>query len=584
MRACAVAVILVAPVLAFGATTAGAALPPRLSEGQAKRIFLADAKVASWLRHYPRSTWVTTAALRSSDRRWQVHVFSGAAGEVATGLVDDTSGAVLEAWTGPQVAWPLARGPGLGGVINHADIWLVFCAVFLLGLGDLRRPLSLRNLDLVALLAFSVPLWYFNHGRVFAGVVLTTLPLLYLLARCAWIGVTNRGPGGGSVLPVWALVLATFFLVGFRVELNHGRSGVIDVGYAGVIGADLIGHGQDPYGRFPVRDTGKPCGPANADGTINDWVQANGRCESANPLGDTYGPVSYMSYLPGLWLFGWSGKWDTLPAVHFTTLLFDVLALLGLAAVGLRYGGARLAAVLALAWAAYPFTQYVSSSNTNDAIMPAFLIWGFWAATWDAGRGAFAALASWTKLASLIVVPLWLTYPSVRERRGALVFALAFAITSALAFWMLLLGNPLHEAHVFYERTFRIQFDRRSPFSLWDWAQYHVGLPDLKWLQHVLQPLLVAAAVAVAFLPRRKTPLQLAALTGALLVAFELLLTHWSALYISWFFPFVALAVLAGAELGGCGQTPSTRDPVSSASLHGDVPASSPVRAGASDA
>ena len=134
MRACAVAVILVAPVLAFGATTAGAALPPRLSEGQAKRIFLADAKVASWLRHYPRSTWVTTAALRSSDRRWQVHVFSGAAGEVATGLVDDTSGAVLEAWTGPQVAWPLARGPGLGGVINHADIWLVFCAVFLLAL------------------------------------------------------------------------------------------------------------------------------------------------------------------------------------------------------------------------------------------------------------------------------------------------------------------------------------------------------------------------------------------------------------------------------------------------------------------
>src|SRR5947208_13883552 len=83
----AVAVILVAPVLAFGATTAGAALPPRLSEGQAKRIFLADAKVASWLRHYPRSTWVTTVALHSSDRRWQVHVFSGAAAEVATGLV-----------------------------------------------------------------------------------------------------------------------------------------------------------------------------------------------------------------------------------------------------------------------------------------------------------------------------------------------------------------------------------------------------------------------------------------------------------------------------------------------------------------
>ena len=85
------------------------------------------------------------------------------------------------------------------------------------------------------------------------------------------------------------------------------------------------------------------------------------------------------------------------PAVRFTTLLFDLLALLGLAAVGLRFGGTRLAAVLAFAWAANPFTQYVSSSNANDAIMPAFLIWGFWAASSDVGRGSLAALAAWAK-------------------------------------------------------------------------------------------------------------------------------------------------------------------------------------------
>jgi uncharacterized membrane protein len=34
-------------------------------------------------------------------------------------------------------------------------------------------------------------------------------------------------------------------------------------------------------------------------------------------------------------------------------------------------------------------------------------------------------------------------------------------------------------------------------------------------------------------------------------MAFELALTHWAALYIAWFFPFLALAVLAGTELGG---------------------------------
>ena len=59
--------------------------------------------------------------------------------------------------------------------------------------------------------------------------------------------------------------------------------------------------------------------------------------------------------------------------------------------------------------------------------------------------------------------------------------------------------------------------------------------------------LLVVGAVAVAFVPRRKSPLQLAALTGALLVGFELVLTHWFYLYIPWFFPFAAFALLAAA-------------------------------------
>ena len=88
--------------------------------------------------------------------------------------------------------------------------------------------------------------------------------------------------------------------------------------------------------------------------------------------------------------------------------------------------------------------------------------------------------------------------------------------------------------------------NRHSPFSLWDWGQYHAGLPDLAWLQKVLQALLVAGAAAAAFLPRRKSPLQLAALTGALLIGFELVLTHWFYLYLPWFFAFAAYAVLAG--------------------------------------
>jgi hypothetical protein len=540
-------------LLALGtATGTTGATEPVTTPDRAKAIFLAHPKVAAWTERYPARSRIATARFRPKLKVWQVSVFSGKAGQIAGGKVD-LHGRVVEAWVGPEVAWPLARGNGLGGVLNRPLVWLSFCAFFLIGLGNLRRPLCMRNLDLLAFLSFSVHIWYFNEGRVFASIIAASVTFVYLIARSTWIGWTNRASPVAATLPVWLLIGATVLLAGFRTGLNMEKSGILDVGYAGVIGADRLVNGTAPYGNFPVRDTGRPCGRADEEGEINDWIQANGRCESANPLGDTYGPVNYAAYIPGLWLFGWSGKWDSLPAVHFTTILFDLLAILGLGVVGLRFGGMRLAALLGFAWAANPFTQYASSSNVNDAIMPAFLIWGFWAASSDIGRGAFAALAAWTKLAALIVVPLWATYPSTRSLRRPAVFAPAFTVVTAVSFWFLFVGgHPIADLQRFYERTFEIQLDRHSPFSLWDWGQYHAsGLPDLKWAQRLLQVALAVAALAVAVVPRRKTPLQLAALTAALLMAFEFLLTHWSALYIAWFFPFYALGVVAAAELGG---------------------------------
>ena len=545
--------LLVGALLAApGATPASASPRTVTTEEAAKAVLLAHPKVARWMQRYPRPTWVTTARFRPKLDVWQVSVFSGKAGETATGKVD-TGGRVVEAWVGPEVAWPLARGSGLGGILNRPLIWLSFCLFFLVGLANLRKPLSLRNLDLLVFLSFSIYLLYFNEGRVFASVAAASVPFVYLIGRCVWIGWTNRASPTAAAVPVWLLVGATVLLFGFRVGLNTEGSGVLDVGYAGVIGADRLANGVSPYGNFPVKDTGRPCGPASEDGDVGDWIQANGRCETANHLGDTYGPVNYHAYLPGLALFGWSGKWDGLPAVHFTTILFDLLAILGLAAVGFRFGGKRLAVLLAFAWVANPFTQYVSSSNTNDAIMPAFLIWGFWAASSNVGRGVFAALGAWAKLAALVVAPLWATYPDARHWRRTTVFAAAFTVTTVFCFWTLILGgNPVEAFRVFYERTFEIQVDRHSPFSPWDWGQYHArGIPDLRWLQQPLQVALVGAALAFAFLPRRKSPLQLAALTAALLMGFELVLTHWAALYIAWFFPFLLLAVVAGTELGG---------------------------------
>jgi hypothetical protein len=561
-RALALAVI----ALALGAPAAALANPPqhkplpapslqppspRLTKAEVARIFLRDRKVASWLDRYPKKGRSTDATFAKGS--WKVSVWWGAAGEVATGRVDDTSGAVTEAWTGPQVAWKMARGysGAFGGnEINNAGIWLAFCAVFLLGLADFRRPLNVRNLDLLALLSFSLSLLYFNRGHVFTSVPLVYPPLVYLLVRMVWSGWRGRlATGATPVWPVWLLVAATIFLAGFRVGLNVSSSNVIDVGYSGVIGAERIAHGQSPYGHFPVEENLKACGPKDSEGEIRDRIQTNGRCESANPQGDTYGPVAYEAYLPAYLAFGWSGKWDDLPAAHAASIAFDLLCLLGLALVGLRFGGTRLAATLAFAWVAYPFTQYVSSSNTNDALPPLFLIWGFWLVTSPAARGAAVALSGWTKFAPLLLAPLWASYPDAYARpRQKLLFLAAFLVATLAAFSILLLEpHPLAAAHEFWRRTVSWQIKRESPFSIWDWRQYHAGLPDLHILQRVLEGLLIAGAVAAYFLPRRKSPLQLAALTAALLLGFELVLTHWFYLYLPWFFPFAAFAVLAPA-------------------------------------
>jgi hypothetical protein len=81
-------------------------------------------------------------------------------------------------------------------------------------------------------------------------------------------------------------------------------------------------------------------------------------------------------------------------------------------------------------------------------------------------------------------------------------------------------------------------------------------------VQRFLQALLVAGALVFALVPRKKTPLQLAALTGVLLLGFEMVLTHWSYLYIPWFFPFVAYATLAQAEPEPPEPEPDEQQPV----------------------
>ncbi len=527
------------------------ATSPRLHEDAVVDLFLAQPKVARWLERYPPDP-TTDASFDADDGTWTVHVWSGDAGEIARGVVVDSDGRVTEAWTGPQVAWQMARGrPGAfgGKLLTSWPVWLGLSALFLLGLVDVRRPLSLRTVDLLVLLSFGVSLAFFNRGEVFRSAALAVPPLVYLVVRTAWIGFRRDSRAGPALprWPVWLLAAATLFLVGFRVGMNveHPRT-VIDVGYAGVIGADRILEGRAPYGAMPV-EGGRACAPPRSDGRVRERIQPNGRCESTNPRGDTYGPVAYLAYVPAVLAFGWDGRWDDLPAAHATAIALDLLVLLGLVLVGRRLGGSRLGAALAFGWAAYPFTTYALLANTNDALMPALLVWGFWLASSPTARGAATALAGWAKFASLLVVPLWLTYRSGLRPASVVRFVAGFGVATVLAFSILLLEPSLWTAlETLWQRTIGFQLGRDSPFSIWGWGQYHAaGIPDLASLQTVVQLATIVLAGVVAAVPREKGPLELAALTAAVLVAVQLSLTHWFYLYLPWMLPFALLAVMA---------------------------------------
>ena len=148
-------------------------------------------------------------------------------------------------------------------------------------------------------------------------------PLLaYLAVRMLMAGFRPRERSERLVprLPVRWMAIGLVLLVAFRVGLNLADSNVVDVGYASVVGADRIAHGEELY-------------------VANDVH------------GDTYGPVNYVAYVPFELAFPWDGTWDSVPAAHAAAITFDLLTIVGLMLLGTTLrpgrGGRHLGLALA---------------------------------------------------------------------------------------------------------------------------------------------------------------------------------------------------------------------------------------------
>jgi hypothetical protein len=482
--------------------------PPgyRLTGNQATAIADRSPKVIATRRKHPGAF---SNVFEKSGLRWQVSYYERdkPSKEVAQVYVSDDTGRITEAWTGPQVAWTMARGyaGAFGRKVNSPWVWIPLTLLFVIPFVDPRRPFRIRHLDLLVLAGFGVSVAFFNDANIDVSVPLAYPLLLYLLGRMLWIGL-RRGRRPDALRPLvplsWLLV-GLLFLVGFRIGLNIASSNVIDVGYSGVIGANRLAHGDQLWGNFP----------------------------KDNEHGDTYGPVTYAAYVPFERVLPWSGTWDSLPAAHAAAIAFDLLCLGLIFLVGRQLRGPPTGLTLAYAWAANPFTLYAMNCNVNDALVGALVLGAIAAAASPVGRGALVGLAGMAKFAPLGLAPLFATH----TRGGALRVALGLAAALAPCLLLVLAFGGLHE---FYDRTLGFQASRGSPFSVW-------GLYDWTAAQAVVQAAAAILAVAVAFVPRRRDVVGLAALSAAVLIALQLGVTHWFYLYLVWFLGPVLIALLA---------------------------------------
>lgn len=410
--------------------------------------------------------------------------------------------------------------------VAHAWALVPFGLLMVLPLfagGPQRR---LLNLDLVMLLLPVAAIALERVPRQWP-VLLVYVSLAYLALRMLVLARSQTGPLSGSAPPaiprdwlVAGIAVLAFVHVSWATQ-SHVSS---DVGEGGVNGALRIVHGQSLYGPRA--------------GTVSGAAQHT----------DTYGPFNYEAYIP--LALGLSRK----RAALLTALFFDLLTAGLLFVLGRRTRGPTTGVTLAFCWLAFPLTLYEDALGFNDSIVAAMLVATVLAARLPSRRGAAAALAVWSKLSPLALVPVLATYQlagrSPARRAGA--FAAAFVAATAVIFVPALTHST---PAAFVSRTVGFQAGREPSHSLWSTLEF-AYTAHMAWLKvlavvlHGLLAALVGAFIVLSFRIRyRHDAAGLAAISAAILIAIQLLLGYYSYSYLLWFAPLVLFAVIAASGI-----------------------------------
>ena len=282
---------------------------------------------------------------------------------------------------------------------------------------------------------------------------------------------------------------------------------VSDVGFASLAGATTVLDGSLPYGNLP----------------LGELVH-----------GDTYPLLAYLAYVPAALASPVHDGFDGLEGALYVATAFALLGALALGAPGRPAAGDRVPRVppgddrrlerLERCGRGEPSSRARSRSARTPARSTAAL-----------------AVAGWVKLGPLALIPLWVA--RYRDRGVARAVAGAAAVTAVLAAAVVALGGPGGFADMAHALSF--QSERGSPMSVW-------GLLNMPAAQIAFQAaVLTGIALAAIQVWRDRTlaadPRRMAALAAAVLLGVQLAANHWSATYLAWVFPLVAVALLSTA-------------------------------------
>jgi hypothetical protein len=210
--------------------------------------------------------------------------------------------------------------------------------------------------------------------------------------------------------------------------------------------------------------------------------------------------------------------------------------------VRLRAGraGWRLGLLLAWLWAACPFSVLGMEKSTNDGLVALIVVAVMLTLTSPIKRGIIVGLGAASKFFPAALLPLVAIGPGTEPRSAIRKVLAGFVIATGASFAVFMPPGGVKEL---WSHTIGYQLTRSDIFSIW---ALH---PSLAPLKIAVELAAVTLAVLVAFRPRgSRSPVQIAALAAAVIIAVQLPAMHWFYMYIVWFLPLVLIAALGGAR------------------------------------